>query len=145
MPSRFPNKMPIDPMGKFIGGGMGLVSAGIGVTVLIFLWGAPFGEFGSPPLFSRVFGSFIALGFVIFGVGMFLGITRGKKTLNSMIQSNSDEREQEESKSEAGESNTPPTYTCSHCGAPLAKGAEVSPHGDVKCSYCNAWFNIHGQ
>jgi DNA-directed RNA polymerase subunit RPC12/RpoP len=34
-------------------------------------------------------------------------------------------------------------YECDHCGAKLDKNADVSPSGDVKCTYCNKWFNIH--
>lgn len=34
-------------------------------------------------------------------------------------------------------------YECEHCGAGLGKNADVSPSGDVKCQYCNKWFNIH--
>jgi DNA-directed RNA polymerase subunit RPC12/RpoP len=34
-------------------------------------------------------------------------------------------------------------YTCKNCGAILGEKADVSPSGDVKCQYCNKWFNIH--
>ncbi|HVE59795.1 MAG TPA: hypothetical protein VNB22_23485 [Pyrinomonadaceae bacterium] len=34
-------------------------------------------------------------------------------------------------------------YQCKNCGAALGEKADVSPSGDVKCSYCNKWFNIH--
>ena len=34
-------------------------------------------------------------------------------------------------------------YACTNCGATLQGEAEVSPSGDVKCSYCERWFNIH--
>ncbi len=49
---------------------IGIIPFGIGVTLLCFLW---FGEdgFHSPPLFFKVFGSFIALAFVMFGVAAF--------------------------------------------------------------------------
>ena len=36
----------------------------IGVAVLIFLWAPSSDGFGAPPLFFRVFGSFIALAFI---------------------------------------------------------------------------------
>lgn len=144
MPNISPNKrFPVDPIGKFIGGAMGLVFAGIGLTVLVFMWGSSFNEFGSPPLFFRVFASFIAVGFVIVGGGMFLGIVLGARTLDAMMKSTSEGVRQEESNPEASDANISSVYACTHCGAPLADGAEVSPHGDVKCTYCNAWFNIH--
>ena len=41
----------------------------IGVTVIVFLWSQPFGEFGSPPLFFRIFGSLIASVFILVGFG----------------------------------------------------------------------------
>lgn len=34
-------------------------------------------------------------------------------------------------------------YDCARCGAAIGKNADVSPNGDVKCQYCNKWFNIH--
>jgi hypothetical protein len=36
-------------------------------------------------------------------------------------------------------------YTCPHCGGGLDRGADVSPMGDVKCSFCGRWFNVHGR
>lgn len=33
-------RQPIEPKAKFVGGAMGLVFAGIGLTVLAFLWGS---------------------------------------------------------------------------------------------------------
>ena len=53
--------MPV--AGRFIGGVFGLVFLGVGVSVIIFLWSAPFGEFGSPPLFFRVIRQFHRRGF----------------------------------------------------------------------------------
>ena len=34
---------------------------------------------------------------------------------------------------------------CPHCAEPLGPSAAVSPHGDVKCVRCRAWFNVHGR
>ena len=34
-------------------------------------------------------------------------------------------------------------FGCPNCGANLAKKVDVSPSGDVKCMYCEQWFNIH--
>ncbi len=31
---------------------------------------------------------------------------------------------------------------CDHCGAKLTDASEISPHGDVKCEYCEKWFNV---
>ncbi|MEI8022483.1 MAG: hypothetical protein WCH39_30010, partial [Schlesneria sp.] len=38
---------------------------------------------------------------------------------------------------------SPLNYCCSNCGAKLTNQADVSPLGDVKCSFCRQWFNIH--
>jgi uncharacterized Zn finger protein (UPF0148 family) len=35
------------------------------------------------------------------------------------------------------------TYVCPHCAAPLQGKVDVSPSGDVKCPFCNSWFNVH--
>ena len=73
MSRRTDYRAPVPPAGKFLGGVFGLIFAGIGLTVIVFLWGALRDGFGSPPLFFRVFGTFIALAFVAFGGTMAVG------------------------------------------------------------------------
>ena len=34
---------------------------------------------------------------------------------------------------------------CPHCLEGLDPRTPVSPHGDVKCGHCHAWFNVHGR
>jgi predicted RNA-binding Zn-ribbon protein involved in translation (DUF1610 family) len=36
-------------------------------------------------------------------------------------------------------------YDCPNCGEALGKEADVLPSGDVKCGYCERWFNIHSE
>lgn len=118
----------------------GLVFAGIGVTVLVFLWSQPFGVFGAPPLFFRVFGSFIAIAFVtVGGTSAYAAIHAANvlQTMNDWSESETDDK-QDHSGSQAA-------YACPRCGAPLANQADVSPHGDVKCDHCGGWFNVHRQ
>ncbi len=100
----------------------------IGIAVLIFLWVGDDG-FGEPPLFFKVFGSLIAMGFVLMGFGVPLSQMRKRKGSDEMLE---------------GMIGKPPParLACPSCGANLGD-AEVSPSGDVKCSYCNGWFNIH--
>jgi DNA-directed RNA polymerase subunit RPC12/RpoP len=133
------NELP-KSIAQFIGGAMGFIFAGIGVTVLIFVWSES--DFGGPPLFFRVFASFIALAFIIVGgstfIGSLIGITTLNKTTNSFQENPGNQSDADEPVQD-----TTVSYTCSRCGAPLGQGVEVSPHGDVKCGYCNAWFNIH--
>lgn len=130
------------PAERFLTGVFGFVFGGIGLTVIAFLWGSPSNEFGSPPLVFRVFGSFIALAFVAFGgVALFGGLTAGDST-SSLGSMQSGQAQSVDDESEpAGNMN----YTCPRCSAPLSNKADVSPHGDVKCSFCNGWFNVHGK
>lgn len=125
---------------RFIGGAFGFAFAGIGLTVLGFLWGTPFDEFGSPPLVFRLFGSFIAVVFVVFGGGMLYSVVTGRGLMRGRPQG----------PAQAGAPPAPSAasaggYDCPNCGAPLGKGADVSPMGDVKCTFCNTWFNVHGR
>lgn len=115
----------------------GVIPLGIGLTTIGFLWGTPFGGFGSPPLFFRVFGSFVALGFVLTGAGILFGNLPSR--LDRSVRGPRGEDAGAARPPERGDS----AYTCTHCGAPLAEGADVSPHGDVKCPFCKGWFNIH--
>lgn len=132
--------LPVGPA-KFLGLIFGLIPLGIGITVLIFLWGVPFGEFGSPPLFFQVFGSFVALGFVAFGGAACYGALAGGRHLSALAAL----ARTDPSAAPTESSPTPARsgYICPQCSAPLQDGAEVSPHGDVKCTYCKCWFNIH--
>ena len=97
----------------------------VGLTVLVFLWASGDG-FGSPPLFFKIVGSFIAICFMLMGFGL---------PLSALRKGN-----------RAGTGSTPVpdpgSYTCPSCGGNV-KDAEVSPSGDVKCPYCNGWWNIH--
>ena len=122
--------------------------AGIGVTVLFALWG---GNFAFAPFIFKVFGSFVACFFIMAGVGIYrtvgnFGDPRNMaQTLQKMqkeLAANQPESDpvspqpDDAAKSKVG-------YDCPNCGATLGKEADVSPSGDVKCGYCERWFNIH--
>lgn len=126
---------PTPPGARFIGGVFGFVFFGIGVSVIIFLWSSPFGKFGSPPLIFRVFGSFIALAFVAVGGTVAVAAIKGVQPRLQLPGRLRGAGRQHGSKSV--------TYGCPRCSAPLDSEADVSPHGDVKCKHCEAWFNIH--
>lgn len=122
---------------RFVGGVFGFVFAGIGLTVLVFLWSAS--GFGEPPLFFRIFGSFIAIAFVAFGGAMLYGVITGRAMATAA-------RPPSVPTGKPGPTAAPTTgYQCPNCGAPLAQGADVSPMGDVKCPFCQTWFNVHGR
>jgi hypothetical protein len=131
------NDSPITPSaGRFIGGVFGFAFAGIGLTVLVFLWAAPFGEFESPPIVFRLFGSFIALVFVAVGGTVLVGSIKGRTAMDAVAP--------RVSFAPTTTAATPSTgYNCPHCGAPLPEKADVSPLGDAKCPFCHTWFNIH--
>lgn len=130
----------------------GIIPLGIGLTVLGFLWGAPFGQFGSPPLFFRVFGSFVALGFVMFGGVMIASGSLIKSQggqLRNMMQDLSEaarggiERPPRSTDGTSAAAEPKVGYDCPNCGASLGEDCDVSPSGDAKCNYCKRWFNIH--
>lgn len=114
---------------RFLGAVFGFVFGGIGLTVIFHLWTES--GFGEPPLFFKLFGSFIALAFVAMGGTLFLSAFKGPTA---------------ESGADSAPTPVAPGvgYTCPSCGARLGEDADVSPKGDVKCGYCRKWFNIHG-
>lgn len=128
-----PPSLPGIGVARFVGAVFGLAFAGIGLTVIISLW---FGGMGDPPVFFKLFGSFIASVFVAMGGGMaFVAITgRGIMVKQPRRPTTSPESPA-----------VPRSYTCPHCGGGLDRDAEVSPMGDVKCAFCGRWFNVHGR
>ncbi len=125
---------------------IGIVPLGVGLSVIAFAWSSPLGGFGAMPVFFRLFITFIALGFVLTGAALLSGQMTDPRRLRArleqlrsalppeMTQPNASGRP-------AGESSV--GYSCPSCGAPLDDTADVSPHGDVRCTHCNRWFNVH--
>jgi hypothetical protein len=106
----------------------------IGLTLLIFLWFGSMDAMGDPPLIFKLVGSFISLGFMAMGFGMpvtaILAWARGEIPKD----------DEDEIESDGGSAKAASGYRCPHCAAGLGEAAEVSPSGDVKCSYCNKWM-----
>jgi hypothetical protein len=121
--------------GRIIGSVFGFAFAGIGLTVLCFLWFADDG-FGSPPLFFRIFGSFIAIVFVVMGGTMGVAALTAKPQFPNFTPPSAPAGPAHAQRSHGA-------FACPHCGAALTSKTEASPHGDVKCPFCGAWFNIH--
>jgi len=115
----------------------------IGITALIFVWGSSSREFGAPPLFFRVFASFIALGFIFVGFGLPLGAIRARRALDAQSPDAMSPTPDLSGSTEETASTPGAGYQCPHCGSRLGKEADVSPSGDVKCTYCAKWWNIH--
>ena len=119
----------------------GACFGGVGLTMLFSLWSAPSGGFGSPPLEFRIFGTFVAIPFIVFGAtalfGKFPGLSEHVQDLKDQLR-------------ESGQVDDPPARTpptpgklkCPNCGSSPSQ-AEVSPHGDVKCDHCSRWYNVH--
>ncbi len=126
-------KLPVEA--RAVAGVFGAIFASIGVLTIGWLWLQPFGNFGSPPVFFRLFGSLVAIGFVVTGGAALISALKGHGMPSDIS---------EKIQGTAGpDSPDTTTYTCPRCGAPLAERADVSPHGDVKCTYCSTWFNVH--
>lgn len=124
----------------------GFVFAGIGLTVIGFLWLTPFDDFGSPPLFFRIFGSFIAIAFVALGGTMGLAAVAGRADwVARKPPASAAPGPMSPAAAAAGTPSAAGRYACPHCGAAMTGGTEASPHGDVKCPHCGAWFNVHGR
>jgi len=105
----------------------------IGITVLVSLWAAPFGDFGSPPLIFRLVGSFIALAFIAFGVFGVYGAIAGKAPTPDTST---------RAPGGSGDATANDQLACPKCGASVGADTEISPSGDVKCPYCSSWFNV---
>ena len=123
---------------KMIPRAMGIVPFGIGVSLLYFAWAEM-----QAPVFFKLFFSFVALAFVMGGVGAFSApslLGRHKDLLETA------QALAESSASNASQDSQQPGqvgYSCPNCGADLGDDADVSPSGDAKCGYCKRWFNIH--
>lgn len=124
-----PDRSNVGTIGRVIFGVFGFVFAAIGITVIGAMWLMPFNDFHSPPLFFRIVASLIAVCFVAMGGGIAFAAVTGR----ALPQPRTDGTP---TPSSAG-------YKCPQCGATLGKNVEVSPMGDVKCSFCTRWFNIH--
>ncbi len=113
----------------------------IGLALLVFLWSKSSHDWDAPPLIFRVVGSCIAIAFIAMGFGIPLSAWRRLRSLSPLAEDGA-----------GGDalgvpSRTGPSagYQCPHCAAGLTKAQEVSPSGDVKCVYCQKWWNIHGR
>lgn len=123
---------PFGGPARFIGAVFGFVFCGIGLAILGFMWTVQGSD--EPPLFFKIFASFIALPFVAMGGTLFFTSLKRRSMILEMptIQ-------QSPPATAAGKD-----YACPSCGARLGEDVDVSPSGDAKCGYCRKWFNIHG-
>jgi hypothetical protein len=104
--------------------------------------------FGAPPLVFRVFATFIAIAFVAMGGAT--AYSAGRALAGGQVDFGHPERsapfEDQQFEDNIGQESQRTAqvgYACPGCGAPLGRGADVSPHGDVKCAHCGRWYNVH--
>jgi len=115
----------------------GACFGGIGITVIAFLWGSSWNELHSPPLVFRVFGTFIAIPFVVVGATAIFGkVPNVAERAAAFREAGIDESETSNAAPRPGK------LKCPNCGSSPSQ-AEVSPHGDVKCDHCSRWYNVH--
>lgn len=114
-------------IGRLISG----VFGAIGLVIIVSLWTAE--GFGEPALSFKLVGTLIAQIFVLVGVAGALGLQPKAPPIGPIRGASPRGR--------PGAAQ----LACTNCGASLGEGADVSPSGDVKCTYCQRWFNIHGQ
>lgn len=117
-----------------------LIPLGISLTVLAFVWTSPFREFGSLPLFFRIFMSIIALGFMIPSIASAYIAMNGIDLVDQQLRKKGRPYDQH-SPSGSQKRRIP---SCPQCGAPVSDASEISPSGDVKCTHCRNWFNVRG-
>lgn len=126
---------------RFIAGIFGLVFAGIGVAVIIFVWGFD----DHAPVFFQIMATFISIAFIAMGGGIAFAAISGRLIPNPAARAHQMRAGLQSQHATTSQHPAPPAagYQCPSCAAPLAKDADVSPSGDVKCKFCNRWFNIH--
>ena len=119
------------PAGAFIVDfALGAFFCSLGVTMLKTPW------IGIPWLF-RFWGGLIAFACLAVGLIMVFG------SMVRQILRNRDARDARAQTAVDAPVNS--GYACPNCGAPLASAADVSPLGDVRCGYCQQWFNVFGR
>jgi DNA-directed RNA polymerase subunit RPC12/RpoP len=137
----------IEPPAAFrvLVGIFGLVFGGVGICVLGLIWSS---ESDFVPLFAKLFGSLLACAFLAFGGFLaftaFTAFAGGKNGMMSPL-SEAIKARMKEGAAAVESSATAGSYVCASCGAALGEKADVSPMGDVKCTHCGRWFNVHKQ
>lgn len=96
--------------------------------------------------FDNLFPVFFVLVFIMAIISFvkknFTGNSFRSREMNDQFERRNLRFEESQSRKTA-KPRTALNFECPNCGANLAKKADVSPSGDVKCMYCEQWFNIH--
>ena len=97
---------------------IGVAPFGVGLTLFGFLWLSPFNEFGSPPLFFRVFGSFVAFFFVLVGSMILFGPSLAQRQQGILRSLSQMSETMQRHKPQATPDRARSGYECPQCGAP---------------------------
>lgn len=76
------------------------------------------------------------------GIMMFVTFRQSKTSLAERIMRQA-RQENQDSMADGRSCGERTGYNCSHCGAGLDSGTEISPSGDFKCAYCQNWSNVN--
>lgn len=107
----------------------------IGVVVIVHTWTER--GFGEPPLFFKLFFTLVASVFVLVGIGGVVG-----KGLRADPGGAGRDGPRSPDRSAGPGARAGLDLKCDHCGATLGAEADISPSGDVRCGYCQRWFNV---
>lgn len=100
--------------------------------------GLPDSSLSGAPAFFKLMGSLVAFGFIIGSAVMLRVIWSRKLKVGPAAMHGSISP----APAEGNSSQQGLDLQCDHCGAGLEVSTEISPSGDVKCSYCKRWFNV---
>ena len=103
------------------------------VAMMSMLWADD--GWGAPPLAMKLAGTAICAAVGCAGLLMAFKALTGEAP---QIKQTALDSQRELSTRQSNELD----YACDNCGASISADADISPSGDVKCTYCNSWFNV---
>ena len=107
----------------------------IGTLVIVHTWTET--GLGEPPLFFKLFFTLVASVFVLIGIGGLLG-----KGLRAAPRVAGPDGVRSAGGGSGAAAGGRLDLSCPNCGATLDGEADISPSGDVRCGYCQRWFNV---
>jgi len=103
---------------------------GVPIAIISMLWSND--GFGGPPIAMKIAGSLICGAVGCAGLFMMYGSISGKAVSKHNVAKRSHINTSNRSE-----------YKCNNCGASIGVDSDISPSGDVKCQFCNSWFNVN--
>ena len=115
---------------KWVFGGIALAFAFTSLAILCVLWALPI-DLLFKIVFSIVDVPFVAIGGTLFVLAVKIRPSIPTKTVETVHDSQL--------------SSEILRLHCPQCGAPFEEDAETSSSGDVKCEFCDSWYNVYQQ